>query len=115
MWELPHNEHWEIPPRNESDRDTRQIKFPQVKPEHRGEEYWHKCMVTREALLERTQGWGYGSNHQLEMYEAHDPVRFISIILFDDWHSRERIAPVVNVALVMNADDQMLQMLAAGA
>lgn len=106
MWEPPHKEHWEIPTRNKADRDMRRERFPDVDPEDWGETYWRKRMAKKEALLTRTQGWRYGNN-QLEKYETHGPVSFISIISLDEWYA-EHITPVVN------AEDQMLQVLAAG-
>ena len=48
------------------------------------------------------------------MYDTYGPVRFVSIISYTDWHATEIIAQAANVAPVVNADDQMLQMLTAG-
>ena len=115
MWELPHNKHWEIPPRNESDREARRAQFPQVEPEHWGEAYWRKRVSTRKKLLERTRMQDHSDDHQLETYKAHSPVRFISIILCGDWNLTEIIPPAVNMERIANDNEHMLRMLAAGA
>ena len=47
-------------------------------------------------------------NNQIEMYETHAPLRMISIVTSRKWYAVEQSTPV-------NADDQMLQILAAGA
>ena len=36
-WELPSKQHWEIPPRNDSDRRKRREQFPTVALEDQGE------------------------------------------------------------------------------
>ena len=49
------------------------------------------------------------------MYETYDSMRFISIIAYTDWHATEVLPPAANVAPVVDADNQILQMMAAGA
>ena len=72
-------------------------------------------MAIREALLERALGVGHGTNHLLRIYDEYGPLRFISIMSYTDWNTTEVLPPAANYALVVDADEQMLQMLAAGA
>ena len=73
-------------------------------------------MAIRKALLEHVLEVGHGTNHLLRMYHTYGPVRFISVILYTDWHpTTEVLPPAVNDAPVVDADEQMLQILAAGA
>ena len=73
-------------------------------------------MVIREALMEHALGVGHGTPHLSRSCVGYGLLNFISDSSSNDWTATEVLPPLANNdAPVMDADEHMVQILAAGA
>jgi hypothetical protein len=78
VWSYPHPEHWELPPRNNWDRENRASTFPNVNMEHWGESYWGKRWIECESLVACV-----GTDRcedEAQIYETRSSIRLTSIV-----------------------------------